>query len=142
MKIAIFEDGWDDLIDRYSPISGKEFRLIIYYASGISLTTKYLNADLRLKGFENFTLKSGLPSNEEIPKADLYFLDGLRGDCFGLLEALPKKRSFVYTNNPVIRDELLSQGQRVLESYSDLEKVMDEFSSANEPTAKPTKERG
>ena len=81
------------------------------------------------RGFRNFSVTREFPRQpKDIPQADIYFTDGLQGDCFQLLKLLPVDKSFIYTNNPIIRDELRSQGRRVLEWESDLVKVIKEFS--------------
>ena len=136
MKIAIFEDSFQDLKRRYGGLVENYELLIHFYgfdynpkntiwSPTLGKRIPMFEFMLREDGFKEFSITEDFPRTlREIPQADLYFTDGLEGDCFSLLELLPADRSFAYTNNPRIRDRLCAEGKTVLEYEWDLARVM------------------
>ena len=127
MKIAIFEDNIDDIMSRYYP-AFKRNELVVHYSFSGTLGEKEYVKD-RLSSVKNCSLIAGIPRDKDrLPKADLYFSDGLDGECFGLLAMLPRERTFLYSHSPSIIEEAKTNGYRTILWPDQLERILEEFS--------------
>jgi hypothetical protein len=104
-KIMIYEDSAVDLIDRYVSLT-RDHEVHAIYRGRLP---GYVRDSLEVEGFKVGEYKD--PSQES---ADVFFLDGMRGACFSILEKLPRDRSFLKTHDSGLEMEALKQGYQVL----------------------------
>ena len=110
VKIIIYEDGDEDLIDRYSHLT-KEYDIHVRYTS-----TAFWNIErFRRNGFnpDNFIDIGEISEKED---ADIYFLDGLGGHCFNVIKFknLPKERVFINTNSKYVNENAKRMGFNIV----------------------------
>ena len=121
MKIAVYEDLWNDVRLRYKRFLGEHDVQIYLHLINEKIFTRgreYLIEN----GFPSETLHFGLP--QEIPEADLHFCDGLNGHCFNILPKLPKGKSFLTSGDEEIREIARSKGFNVLTTLRELEGIV------------------
>lgn len=124
----VYEDDPISLVERYSHLN-ENHEVYVHFAG---LFARYLNK----KGLRNllkesgFDLKKVKSSFDEVdwfnspPEADIYFTDGLGGECFDILERLPKERSFLYSGNVVLQKTAKKRGYELV--TNNLEKILRE----------------
>ena len=129
-KIVILEDDESDLIKRYSSFNNLENEVHVY------INSKRFTKELKEAGFTN--IHTGLPKkllsekflnemntknrirqgalilNEETPvEGDVYYSDGLNGECFEFLYSLPKEKVNVCSGSAWIIREAESLGYKI-----------------------------
>ncbi len=137
-KIMIYEDSDRDLIYRYSKLN-KNHNVSVCIVGPIAdfMKEKYSSIPKKLekKGFNLSQITGTRYANRignsvweseyvEIPEADVYFLDGLGGDCLDLLERLPKDKSYLYTGDEEIELEAKRKGYQLVRTKKDLEEII------------------
>ena len=138
-KIVILEDDENDLIKRYSSFNSLENEVHVY------LNSNHFTKELKKAGFTN--IHTGLPKkllsekflnemntknrirqrdlilNEETPvEGDVYYSDGLNGDCFEFLQSLPKEKVKVCSGSGWIIREAHTKGYKLYNPIFGLEK--------------------
>jgi hypothetical protein len=128
-KIMIYEDEDNALISRYSGLN-KNHDVSVCMVGEIASIMKDeyspILDSLEKSGFNLSQIKGAKYPNriEEIPEADVYFTDGLVGDCFGILERLPKNRAYLNTDDNVLQKRAKEEGYNLVSG--DLEKIIEE----------------
>src|SRR3972149_4534423 len=114
-KILVYEDGENDLINRYSRLTAKHDVHVRHDPRGDfgPSSLRWNHEEFRKHGFnpDNFQNGCGNPLEES---ADVYFLDGLKGYCLELLKNLPRDRAFINTDSQSIIDEAMQKGFNVV----------------------------
>jgi len=125
-KIVIFEDNRSDFNFRYGELIGQHE--VIVYALGIfsveherymqNARTAFEQGKYTRKQYDDLLnakkhIHLGIP--KEIPEADFYFTDGLDGECFSLLNRLPRDRSYLLSGDPNIREAAISSNFNTIE---------------------------
>lgn|SRR3989338_2269251 len=116
--ITIYEDDLTDLYRTYDPLFNNGHRLILYYSGDDDITSEETVGELVGIGFKKEDIHRRVLEPEE---SDFYFIDGLRGHCFGLFSLLPKEKCYLVSGDPFIREEAEKRHLNVLEGdISDL----------------------
>ena len=128
-KIAICEDSTFDIVNKYGFLCRSAHDVHIYWYDARILDP--MKGALYSQGFKDDNMHDGVFSAEmfsEISSADLIFMDGLKGNCFEIIDGIPKSeryKIFVVTGSEEIRIEALIrsiQVERKLPQY--LEKIV------------------
>ncbi len=131
-KVMIYEDEIESLVNRYSSLT-KNHDVSVLMVGNI---VRFLDDDLEElgeKGFNTSKIKGVFFANRignpnwgeeyvEIPDADVYFTDGLSGDCFYILKNLPKEKSYLITGDEVIEEKAKEEGYQL--ASGDLEEII------------------
>jgi hypothetical protein len=134
-KIVIFEDDSGDFNRRYGAATrGHD---VTAYATGYfemeeiehreDIKSMLEEGIINKDEFDEMSEDSkkiylGIP--QEIPDADFYFTDGLNGDCFSILEKLPKDRSYLVSGDSGLREEAISLGYQTAHEF-DIESIVN-----------------
>jgi hypothetical protein len=116
-KVMVFEDAQVDLIKRYGGLSSEHEVHVQWY--GDELDDSEIER-LAREGFEPEKIYQSHPSirswKSDPPKADVYFVDGLRSGGLGLLlmRTLPKERTFLNSDHRGTIEDVLAEGYQVL----------------------------
>lgn len=132
--ITIFEDSPEDLIRRYSNLT-KDNKVKVYldqdsieslvfskgYEHLTTLQTWDLATRLTLLGFDTeLTIFPGFFWEKRTLDSDLYFIDGLNGNCLPCLEYLPIEKTYLVSGNPMIEEEVRKHGYKTLNEFKSL----------------------
>jgi len=122
-RICIIEDRVKSLEERYSCLLNQPYELLILLDEFAVLDSFPKNKEkakqeliekLKNKGFENVSYFKVTP--ESLPKADLYFSDGLSvGRCFYMLEQLESlniSNVFIYSDSFSVMDKAKEKGYK------------------------------
>mgnify|MGYP001591684168 CR=1 FL=1 len=111
VKVVIYEDSEDDLIQRYgSLVRDHEVHVRIKKPTSIFPVDR---AKIIKAGF----VESRIIEDWFTPiQGDVYFLDGLNGDCLPILERLPRGNSFLNTGTVYLEEEARKRGHVILET--------------------------
>ncbi|MBU0466119.1 MAG: hypothetical protein KJ718_06375 [Nanoarchaeota archaeon] len=119
-KVIIYEDEEKSVCRRYKGLlEGHDVHLRLCWLG---------RADLHFlmeQGFPEQNIRNEFGDSRQ-EKADVYFVDGLDGECFDILPKLPKKCSFLHSGNERIRDEARRQGYQVLEEDAEPEEAIQQ----------------
>jgi len=125
-KIIVYEDNEQDLITRYSCLTERPDRYDVHIRHPLKpiMPTSAQAGEWNPKKFskhgfnpDNFQEGYWLREGET---ADVYFLDGLGGYCFTLLEeGLPRDRTFIYSGDDNIIDQARREGYNVVDDSVD-----------------------
>jgi len=120
-KVMVFEDNETDLVMRYYRLT-RNHDVHVRFDIPRRSRESVLLAELASRGFQ----AKKLDWDEEPEQADIYFVDGLDGHFFNILEKLPKDRAFLNSNNPYLMDDARAEGYQVLETTPEqaIEQVM------------------
>jgi len=121
-KIVVYEDSENDAINRYSSLVDRhEVHIRI---PGSPMYGLECRRELEEAGFEPELIHGdyGEPG-EEI--ADVYFVDGLGGDCVSILRELPREKSCLYSDDRNIEDRVRGLGFTVADKT--VEKMVTEI---------------
>ena len=124
-KILIYEDSVYDVKDRYGSLVGQhdvQLRLITadsYSARPFIDETGFDKETLVRTDFDmnKVQYELGEPSQE---RADVYFVDGLKGFCMILLPQLPKNRAFLNSDDYGLVEEAKREGFRIFGDWNGL----------------------
>jgi len=131
-KIVIYEDERTDLVNRYaSLLKQHEVWAFLLEDAGSreSRTPSQFETTVRLleaEGFDRARIQGELPILH--PEADAYFLDGLNGQCLGILPYLPKERTYINSGSAWVRNEVMKMGYCVIHPV-DVERIAAELGS-------------
>jgi hypothetical protein len=111
-KIMIYEDDPRDLVSRYSSLNEN-------HDVHVRLTSIYNEDEIREAGFDFSKIEKIIIDDlpEEMPEADVYFTDGLVGNCFKILEKLPKERSYLLTDHGFYRMIAKNEGYQLADGF-------------------------
>jgi hypothetical protein len=114
-KIMIYEDSRNSLIERYASLNS-EHDVNVRIKGNLLWENLELEKekygkiiDLSEAGFDHNKILPLTPKFQE-EDADIYFVDGLDGDCFNLLERLPKDKTFLNTGDGYLEREAIKRG--------------------------------
>jgi len=111
-KVMIYEDGFGDLISRYRRLV-KDHDVHVRHCPDMDMSPfllKELTEDYGFNG-DNIVRGFGDPGSEN---ADIYFVDGLKGRCFDILELLPKDRAYLNSDDTTLVSRVRERGFQVL----------------------------
>lgn len=131
-KVIVYEDSVDDFIDRYQSLTGAHD--VHLRAEGMlrGLFGEEHMRDFQLDKLVNagFSRENvGLGDVDNIEDADVYFVDGLMGNCFAYLNVLPKDRTFLNSGDPFIVGDARAKGFNILERETTPEDAVREVVS-------------
>ena len=124
-KIIIYEDDERDLIDRYSKLT-KEHDVHIRFTQLEEDEIGYRL--LERSGFKRENYMNGY-GNPQTENADVYFVDGLKGYCFNILEQLPKDKAFLNSDSGWILKQAQEKGLNIV--TRSLDAIISEVLSKN-----------
>ncbi len=129
-KVIVYEDNFSDWHRRYGPVSkDHDLHLVAVAIPHLKSEIEFLRSEDSqwLKEEQGYNLNPDNVQefrNPHVPeKADIYFVDGLDGFCFEIMDLLPKDRTFLYTEDSRVQDAARQQGreaQILKESPKDL----------------------
>lgn len=122
-KICIIEDSDKDLVKKYGSLKGSshEVRVVFVNPTLSTPNIEWLKGSLERDGFKEVVFYKGEPSEADIPQADIYFCDGLGGECYDFADRLGKDKTFFYTNSNIINETAPGRGYKLAH---DLEKIL------------------
>jgi hypothetical protein len=123
-KIIIYEDEELDIIDRYARLNEHHEVHVRLIGSNFS---SYVIDNLYDYYFERERIIRGIPKEEE--EADVYFMDGLRGKCFEIIDGLPKERCFIVTGSVWVTEKAEERGYNL--ASEDLATIIDNIVGSN-----------
>ena len=116
--ITIIDENERNVVHRYSSIAKtlapEEVQVVLV---GYSERNIFARPELAKKGFRNVNF--GL---ENIPQADIYFCDGLKGDCFEIADRLGKEKTYIYSNDDYVNDRANREGYKIVD---DLDGILE-----------------
>lgn len=117
-KVIVYEDSFDDWRKRYGSVSkNHDLHLVAVAIPHLKSEIEFLRSkdSQWLKTEAGYNLNPDNITEFRNPhtpeQADIYFVDGLRGDCFEIMDLLPKDRTFLYTDDSSIQDAAREQGR-------------------------------
>jgi hypothetical protein len=119
VKIIVFEDDEIDTNLRYrSLLEDHQVNVRIVDFRGDHFRNEMFREYLVKKGFDGSLIhKFSSTSTEE--SADIYFVDGLVGNCFRILPKLPKEKTYLNSGDASIVDSARCEGYKILEGSID-----------------------
>ncbi|HLD77420.1 MAG TPA: hypothetical protein VJB16_00180 [archaeon] len=110
MKIVIYPDSVQCLLERYTRLTDEQE----VHVRGLGVPGDYASCRqhwerLEAAGFRRELFQEGIgdPSSE---RADRYYVDGLQGRCFAILDQLPKEKCILVTDDFHIADRGRERG--------------------------------
>jgi|WetSurMetagenome_2_1015567.scaffolds.fasta_scaffold985311_2 hypothetical protein len=133
-KVMIYEDEFRALFNRYSDLVDNHDVSVCMVGRDVRLLGAY-SKSLQESGFDNSKVKGIIDIKSEPkpnwvqnpPKADIYFMDGLNGDCFHILKFLPKDKTYLFTGDSDVIERAKKEGYKFASIWN-LEKVIRENS--------------
>lgn len=131
--VVIYEDSPLDLESRYAALA-REHEVYAFLVDDprVGPRTEILwNASLEAlarAGFTRENIVRGLP--ETHPTADVYFVDGMYGRCFDILQQLPKERTYVNSGSVPVLERAEREGYQIVWSKDDIPEIARRHSSA------------
>lgn len=125
VHILIFEDSEDDLIRRYSEIASR-YDVYVKCTSEPWISEhldldKLENAGFKRTNVQEIDLGVGFKSLDlsKLQDFDLYLLDGLGGECFTIINQLPREKCYIHTSSWDLQDKAEEQGYQLLRGSID-----------------------
>lgn len=98
VDVCVYEDSLYDLERRYWKVAKRAYVFVAMFNQVIGNEPQLLQNNWGM-------VKFGEEVFDWVPKADLYFTDGLHGRCFSLLDKLPNDKAYLVTRDPILRKE-------------------------------------
>jgi len=111
VKILIYEDSESDTRSRYAYLTKEHDVHVRCFPE--SPLVGFQRDKLEKAGFKPENIREGHKGVGE-ERADIYFVDGLDGDCIHLLSQLPKERTFLNTDDKNLEERAEEQGFQIL----------------------------
>ena|SRR3989338_1729820 len=131
-KIVIYEDGESDLISRYSRLTAEHEIHVRHSPRGEfgPSSLKWDYSTFKKRGFDTSKFQNGYgtPSEEA---ADLFFVDGLNGYCFEIVEQLPRERTFINSDSATIHKLAKERGFNFLGENDSVEGIVKKVLEQN-----------
>ena len=109
-RICIVEDSLDAAKRRYGFLA-KTLHEVHVVFDNTEVNSRYVDILWPAAGFDLNRVRYGLEGN--FPDADLYFVDGLKGDCFRIIDKVGKDRAYINSSDFQILARAEDEGYKV-----------------------------
>lgn len=126
-KICIIEDNYEDLTRRYGFLTKSAHEIQVVLDRHVK--EDWLDEFLTESGFNPQNVSYGLFRTLEnpdlVPRADLYFCDGLNGNCFYVADKVGKDKTWILTSDLNTEERAQEEGYNVVKGS--LEKILEKL---------------